>query len=723
MWAGAAITVLVASILAGRLLMARTASLTGTNSVDVATLIINAEPGQRLCVNDVIVPRGTGRVGVSMVALQAGRRPRVEAWIKSGSSTIHLDPMSAPGALAFLDLELPEPTRRDLDGAAVCVVPRDVRLGYGGASVQRLPGSRSTTLGGQSIEPPGDVGVQFLRPDGDSPRVVEALPAALARATIFESSTGTVIVWLALPLLGLSLYIVVRIAATAGHYTIRKLALAIAALAFAHGACWAVLMHPFHGADESEHFAYAQHLAATNERPDPATKSARSAYSSSQLRLMEALHHNSTILNTTSRPRWENGWNERYKRAASGSSDVDGGGGSESATGHSPLYYAVIGLPYRALRGVLDLPSLLLVMRLFNALLASSVPALAVLTAARIFGPDRRAAAWTAGVLVAMQPVFGSVAGAVNNDTAVNAAAAVFVFLLVRAWDSGPTLRSAPIVGVVAIVLPLTKITGFALLPLFGVAAVVIAVRHGPPVTARWLAVASAFAAVTALAWVFAGPVFGGGPLTLYNVHSTDGPRPSPPRAARAAPALNHRAAPLTLVERGEYFAQTFIPIPLFGRQLWQLPGTSAIERWPAFYIYVDRGYGLFGWKSVKLGPDLLRGIAAGLAVGWLLALFAAFKRRREWRAWSGGVVVLGAGLLCVLTFISYAYASAEVRTDAGEQGRYAFTALVPLSVLFSGSIFAFRGRWRNAALGVLTSSAGALAVLAWLSALRGWFI
>ncbi|MGI8624213.1 MAG: hypothetical protein ACR2NB_12195, partial [Solirubrobacteraceae bacterium] len=153
------------------------------------------------------------------------------------------------------------------------------------------------------------------------------------------------------------------------------------------------------------------------------------------------------------------------------------------------------------------------------------------------------------------------------------------------------------------------------------------------------------------------------------------------------------------------------------------LPGTSAVERWPAFYIYVDRGYGLFGWKSVKLGPDLLRGIAAGLAVGWLLALFAAFKRRREWRAWSGGVVVLGAGLLCVLTFISYAYASTEVHADAGEQGRYAFTALVPLSVLFSGSIFAFRDRWRNAALGVLTSSAGALAVLAWLSALRGWFI
>ncbi len=85
--------------------------------------------------------------------------------------------------------------------------------------------------------------------------------------------------------------------------------------------------------------------------------------------------------------------------------------------------------------------------------------------------------------------------------------------------------------------------------------------------------------------------------------------------------------------------------------------------------------------------------------------------------------MVLGAGLVSVLAFISYAYATAEVRTDAGEQGRYAFTALVPLGVLFAGFIFAFTGRWRKIALGAVTSAAAALAVLAWLSALRGWFI
>ncbi len=84
---------------------------------------------------------------------------------------------------------------------------------------------------------------------------------------------------------------------------------------------------------------------------------------------------------------------------------------------------------------------------------------------------------------------------------------------------------------------------------------------------------------------------------------------------------------------------------------------------------------------------------------------------------------MLGAGLVCVLAFISYAYATTEVRTDSGEQGRYAFTALVPLSVLFAGFVFAFTGRWRDVALGAVTSAAASLAILAWLSALRGWFI
>ena len=724
-WLAGLVVVIIGAVLVGRLLLARTASTTGTNSVGVAAVIAQAKPGQTTCIRDLVIPSRTGRVEVWLGVVDVRPRARLAGWIQQRGGPRTALRYAGSGAVGdFKPFDLERPLARDLRGAEVCVVARRQAVNYGGASVMRLPGVAVSSIGAAPLAGV-DVGVRFARAPGDSPRVLDALGAALARASLFDPAVAGVAIHLAALLLLLAIYPILRIAATVERHSVRRLASAAALLAFVHACAWVFLLQPFHGPDESEHFAYAQHLAAVGEVPDAGRLSQRPPYSSSQSRLMEALHHNSTILNSSSRLRWEPFYEDSYQRSLERDPpDTDGGGYTDSATGHSPLYYGVVGLPYRLLREPDDLPSALLVMRLLNALMAAAVAALAVLTAALLV-PRRREVAWLAGVLVAMQPVFASVSASVNNDTAVNVLAAAILFGLVRAWRTGFVLRDALLLGAVAILLPIAKGTGFALLPIVAVAVAAIALHHGARAAARWTAAVAASAAVTLMLWVFAfSPLMGGGRGDLVNVH--------PPVTASVAATMSATTTPtppaapeplsLSLVGRAQYFVQTFVPAAPFGERRWQIAGPTRLSRWPAFVIYIDRGYGLFGWKSTSISYEVKRSILFALALGWGLALVAAFRARRQWRSWLGGVVILGGALLGVLAFVSYAYTSAQIQTEPGEQGRYVFTAMVPLAVLLSCALTAFRGRLAQIAFGAGVSAAWVLAVVAWTSALRGWF-
>lgn len=709
-WLGVAAVCAVALIFGGRFLSARTASLTGTNSVGVATVIANAAPRQEVCVRDLDIPKGTGRLGISMVALQTARGARLHAYLSARGTEIPLRQTVPLGPLAFLEFTLPRTLNRNVENMALCVTPSRMTVGFGGAFVQRSPAAPVTTVAGQALMP-GDIGVRYLRPSGSSPRVFSAIPDALGRATVFESGIGTVLVWLALPTLLLIVYVTAYVSATADRRPIRRLALAAAAVTLAHGTAWAVLLHPFHGADESEHFAYAQFLATTNNRADAGFTN-RPPYSTSQLRLMEALHHNSTILNPSSRPRWRSLYAEEYSQNRKALPEDNGGGFTTGASGHSPLYYAIVGLPYRVLGDRLGLPSVLLSMRLLNALMAAAIAAFAVLTAALIF-VGHRSIAWLAGVLVGLQPVFGSVAGAVNNDTAVNLAAAGTIYCLIRAWRHGPTSLNALAVGLLFVTLPIAKITGFALWPVVAIATGIIALCHGSRRAIRWVSLAATSALIVGALWSFAlAPVLGGSRGTLVNQHPV-----TPTALGGSTPAR------VSLGTHLNYFLQTFIPFPLTGKDHWNLQRSGPLERWPAYAIYINRGYGLFGWKSVELSVDLLRGVLLWLAIGWTLSLAAAVRYRRQWRQWLGGAAILAFTVPLVLAFVSYAFATNDVLYDFGEQGRYLFTALVPLAVMFSAASLGFKGRLRRASVGAMTAAASCLAVIAWASALRGWFI
>ena len=707
-WLGAAVVFVISGAILARSLVERTVSLTGTNSVGVATVVFTAPAGSKACVRDLDVPSGTGRIEVA-VGRTKGRAQQLDAELSLDGAVARLKSDRAIGALRFVSFDLPRRLARDASNATLCMSDSRMTLDYGGAAVQRTRDAPVSSVAGRSLTTE-DISVRYARPTGRNKRLVEVLPEALRRSTTFESSPGRVLTWLALPALLLLTYLTVRVAATVGSRPVRELALLAATVAFVHAATWSVLLHPFHGADESEHFAYAQHLAASNQRAD-AGVSQRPPYSSAQLRLMEALHHSSTILNPTSRPRWLPVYAAQYEHSSKEVAN-DGGGFTTGASGHSPFYYFLIGLPLRIQHNSSQLPGLLLAMRLFNALFASGIAALAVLSAGLVLGGNKNAA-WLAGVVVSMQPVFGSVAGAVNNDTAVNLASAALLYTLIRAVKVRASSKNAVVAGALLVTLPVAKITGFAIVPVALVAAAVIAITQSRLDALRWTAIVAVIASSVALLWVFAlAPTVGGDRGTLVNQH---------PAAPSLVGAPNQQLT-ISLKTRVDYFVQTFVPQAVLQKDHWTLPGTGLLERWPAYAIYVNRGYGLLGWKSVELSGGLLHMIFGWLAVGFTGATVAFVQRRRSWRHWLPELLMLLAAVMTVLGFVSYAFSTNSVVTDFGEQGRYVFTALVPLAVLFSASILAAKGTARESLVGVMVSISTWVGVFVYATALRGWF-
>lgn len=694
-WLGALVVLIGFAIILGRLVLARTTPLVGTNSVDVATVIASAPAGERTCIRDLVLPRGTRRLEIYLALPASGAAAPIRGTFASGGERwpVRL-PAAEPGG-GFKAFRLDRAPERDTPGTLCLRSP--ARVDYGGAFVQRLPGAQVSSVAGQPLTG-GDIGVRFLSGEAVPSRLIERLGAALARAALFKDYPGgSLILWLALGSLVAIAYVVVRTAATVDGRSRRQLARRAYAIAFVSGCAWALMMPPFHGADESEHFAYVQHLAVTGDRAD-AGHTARPPYSSDETFLLGALHHNSTILNASGRPRWSGVYDEQYDRAVrTDPADDDGGGFTEAGSGHSPLYYALMAVPYRALDWALDLPRLVVALRIANAALAALVAALAVLCTAALV-PRVPGVWWVAGCLAALQPIFSSVAGTVNNDNLVNVLAALALFLLVDAWSRGPRRSRMVALGLVTTLLPVAKGTGFALWPVIAFGLVLVLVRHRGRPAFGAVPLAPAVAIGAAVAWRAAGG-------KLLNLHPVD-----PAAVAASAPGP-------TVVERVSYLVEGVVPFVQLTGDYWTLP-------WPLYTVYIERGFGRFGWMTGEgLQSGVLHLVLYSLIAGWLLALLAAWRWRARWREWLGGVAILALAVVCVLGLVAFAYASLVPRgATPPEQGRYIFPALVALVVLLATGATALGERLRAAYYGVATSAIAMLGITAWLTIVRDWF-
>lgn len=692
-WLVAAGTGLVFALLIGDALLERQERYTGTNSVRARNASEAVKPGQRICANGLDLPAGTGRVQLEPIA---GRPARIRPTVMPvGEPPIDAGTISIEGQRK-VDIPIPErPGSPASTPASVCLAVSGSEIRLGGTDGLGW-GFVAPTIDGRAI--PFRPAAWFLPPAGERRTLASHLPDAFRRAAMFRPDpigpwTYWVLFLLVLP--GLA-YAGLRLLATGGGGGRPPAWLAIALIGLAHAWAWAVLTPPFQSPDEPDHFAYVQYLAETGKSP-----SGEGPVQSSEANIaLDAMRTFSSIEAPDGRPPWlevrEREWEDRTDRVPTRRDD---GGAPGTSTGpHSPLYYGLLAPAYLAAGE--STFSELTAARLLSAFFLAIIAACAFGIVREIL-PTRPVLAVAAGLLVAFQPMLGFISGAINNDSGVNAAAALALFLTVRAMRRGLSARLAAALGAVLVVMPLMKFSGFALVPVVLAGLLVVAVREVRATRrlrlAPWLLLAGT-AAVLFGAWSLASGAFD--------------------RSTFTTPGGATPVADTIAIERiGGYFSyvwQVFLP---------ELPGMAAHWnlQWPVFNIYGESGFAAFGWQAFHFPPWVYRTITAVALLALALGAYALVRWRRKIRPLLPEIGLL---MLAPLTLISAIHVSyyQEVPGAIGEQGRYAFPVVTALAAGALAWTFAFGRRAVAPVATLLVTAMMGLAIASQLLALTGFY-
>ena len=284
--------------------------LTGSDSVEVVTYVAPTPAGVRVCVPDLELPGGTGRVQMQMIS-RTQERPELRMTLLVGGRSIAS--RLAPAAVQASRVSTPVfsfprlPAHPAYAAARLCVRAADL-VNWGGTPLTSLPPG-GPTMAGRPF--PARLALWYLPPAGARSSYVARAGAILERAALFRP--GVVGPWLyALLLLvmlpGLALASIRCMAlavaaggpdggaagvsraggaagvgreagaagvgreagvAAVGHeasaprggpWGRRRLAAWMFAIAALNFACWALITPPFQAPDEVDHFAYTQSL-------------------------------------------------------------------------------------------------------------------------------------------------------------------------------------------------------------------------------------------------------------------------------------------------------------------------------------------------------------------------------------------------------------------------------------------------------------------------------
>lgn len=678
--------------------------LTGSNSVGLRVLgqlapgelphgdVVTVEPGERLCVAGLAVPAGTG--GIRFVAFWTRGRPAFVVSMQTSEGR-------RGGAVApsesgdDVDLHFAE-LRSDAASVRgrVCIESRRASAGIGGTS-GRAPDRPAPSLSGKPLD--AQIALWYLAPEGSDSSLLARLPDIARRAALFRP--GIVANWwygvalLIVPLLWFcGLRLLARSAGGGVHG--RRAAATIAALACANASLWAILTPAFQAPDEPAHFSFTQSLVENGKVPDKAPTntppiSSRAALALDSVRAFALVcppHLLDRPCLSVVRPPWLSEDEQRWKRrlAAVSTRRDDGGGFSFEVSPHGPGYYALTAPAYLAAHGQSTFSQLTL-MRLVSALLAAVTAACAFLTVLELV-PRQQWVAAVAGLLVAFQPQFSFISGTVNNDNGVNAAAALLIFLLIRGLRRGPTARLGAAIGAALVAVHVTKGTGAALYPAALVGITGMTWRYG------LRAHISAYGALVAVAgglqgvWGLMASSIGSRPFT------TPGGSAGPGLAGVVERAIEHPQA------FASYVWQFFLP---------RLPFMTDFfaYAWPAYDVYLVGGWAAFGWLSVRF-PDWVYVVILIVSVIVAVACTAVVVGNRvaaAARNWE--LAVLLVALASVLVGVNAGIFEPNFRWAPGEQGRYIFTAMVPLAAIAAGATMAL-GRVRGPAVGAVLAAA-----------------
>ncbi len=679
-WSAAGMGVVVLGLLLWQLTIPRT-FYTGTDSVGVRSVVANLAVGQKLCVPGLQLPADTGRVQFAVFAHRPEFTATLSVIAAGRTSTSTMTGVPGPGSLAYASAPIPTtPAAPTSVPATACIAPRDGPIELGGMiglQANQLPARLDGAPWGNRI------GVWFLPPAGVERSLIESAGTIFSRAALFRPGivgpwTYPLLLFCVLPLCwALSLLALAR-AAARRPLRVRgrsvRLGAAVFLVAFLNAASWALITPAFNAPDEPSHFSYAQYFAETGHAPSH-NPNGKPEYSTDEAMGMNAVDVYSQVGLPDGRPPWslpsERAW--EHELAAEPHPADNGGGATVAASPHQPAYYALLAPAYLAV-GSQSTFSQLTAMRLMSALLGAIV-ALCAFGVVREVLPRHPAAAVAAGLLVAFQPMFGFISGAVNNDNGVNALAAISLYLTIRGLRRGLTWRTGLALGLALAFTPLMKETGFEIYPAVAVGLVGILWRHHQLRDARaWVALAGAFLAVRE-GWSLLQPVF------------------YPPVAGQAPGGGISAAGALTSAEHMPgrflvYLWELFLPRLSFMGDLFP-PG------WPFKQIYVERGWGAFGWYTWIFPNWVYNTIIFAMGLVALLALSSAVRERLAVRARFFEVAVIALYPICVLVAVEAAFFAPDGgRTVVAEQGRYIFPAIAALAAIAVSGTFGLGRRW-----------------------------
>jgi hypothetical protein len=681
---------------------------TGTDSVEALTYIAPTPAGEQVCVPNADIPSGTGRIRLQLISATT-RRPALQMRLTMLASHRAIEsslPATTvqPSRISAAEFPIPGSSARLADGAAsLCVSARGL-VNWGGTPLLSPPSPSPPTQGGRPI--PGRIALWYLPPAGSQRSYVARAGKILRRASLFRP--GFVGPWLyalmlllVLPWLALASIRCLALAAQGTGFSQRRMAASLFAIAAVNFACWTLITPPFQAPDEVDHFAYTQSLVERGEAPSRDGSSPLPRWSSAEALAMEDMSFLTDHQVGDTRVPWTAAQQAYYRaQVKSLHPSAANGGGNETAATHGAIYYAALAPAYMlASSSPFDQLTL---MRLTSALIGALTVLFAFLLA-RELAPGRAWLAVLAALLVAYEPMYGFMSGAVNNDVGVNAAAAALELLMILLVRRGFTLTLGVLTGGLLIVLPIIKATGDSLYPVAALALLATLWRHHRRVDLAGLA-GLVFAALAV--HEIAGRLAGVFRSAAGGVGASGG-------GIAAGTASTVLAHPLGYLA---YLWEVFLP-----RLSFMAPHFETATP-PAFVIFVERGWGAFGWYDVLFPHWVYLVIFAFMLLVPVLAILAV---RREWRFVRGNLIETALLLLMPIAVVAgfeAAYYTTGTRPAIAEFGRYAFPAIAPLAVIVVASLHALPRRWAMLGGAGLLVAMLALSYSAQLVTLTGFY-
>ena len=683
---------------------------TGTNSVEALTYIAETPAGEPMCVPGLEIPAGTARIRLQLIS-RTSTRPALRMVLHLGEPDgsgagdvlggVHtIDstlasvavPSNRVSAAVFSIPTLPShPAERP---ATLCVSAGDL-VNWGGTPLLAVPSPSPPTAGGHPLT--GRIAVWYEPPAGSQRSYLSRVGAILDRASLFRPSPVgpwlyVLILFVLLPVLALASVRCLALALAGGEeVSVHRTAAWLFAIAALNFACWALITPPFQAPDEVDHFAYTQSLVQRGEAPSRNPGSPLARWSSAETLALEDESFFSDHQVGDTRAPWTSRQQDEYRDqvAAKHPSSSDGGGNETAAT-HGAIYYAALAPAY--LLASSSPFSQLTLMRLTSALIGALTVVFAFLLG-RELAPGRPWLGVLAALLVCYQPMYGFISGAVNNDVGVNAGAAALELLLIMMLRRGVTLRMGLLVGALLVALPVVKGTAYSLYPVAGIALLATLWRHHSRADIPgWTALVATALALRESAARFAH-VFRPAPAGASTPLEAGAP------AGAVSEALAH---PLGYLG---YLWQVFLPRLPFMARHWES------TNFPGFVIFVERGWGAFGWYDVFFGHHYYYYVIFAVMIA--VPILGLIALRREWHFVRRHVLELALLVLMALAVVAgveAAFYTTGTRPAVAEFGRYAFPAIAPLAVLVVASLHAFGRR------GIVFAGAGLLVAMVALS-------